>query len=390
MSWKNKYRSVIIGIASLMMISGCEKERGHHHEAASDSIALAWLVRSPGEVVFSRQTTIPFGDTFASDSVVLYGIIVPDERRTDFISARFSGRVEKLYVHFPNQYVKQGQKLMDIYSPEITTTLGEHQLLFSMDSGATLTQESRKRLLLLGVPSVLIEQTERTGIIPDRIPVYSPYSGYIIAVNEAVSERPSKTGMTAMDRGSPRQKPTQSSPVLLEGSYVIAGQTLFAVNDGSEIVALISTDPSTANALNAGQEITVQSESDRSVRHQGKVSLIEPALQTDQRLINIRVDLPNRNGQLKFNSLVTATLGFRSSGGSLPAACVYDLGQKSIVWVKAGTVDSVNIFTPRIVQVGVTANGVTEILSGLRIGEEVASQAGMLSDREGIIRTGTE
>lgn len=389
MKRKSKYYASIIILAAAFIVS-CEEKRAPGAEVEIDSVALNWLMHSPAEAVFSSQETVMFGDSQASGNITLEGIIVPDERRSNIISVRFGGRVEKLYVRFPNQFVKQGQKLMEIYSPEITSALSEHLLLYSIDSASSLLKESRTRLSLLGISPGIITECERTKAIPDRFPVYSAYTGYVMTVDNPAQFAPAETGMSSMQNGSmgqTEQTRAQSSLLLREGSYVVAGQPLFAINDGSSVIALMSVDSDLAKEIKVGGAVDVQSEIDPALRLQGTVSLLEPVLQTGQKFLNVRVEVPNGNGKLKFNSIVTANVTRTSSGSNLPASCVYDLGRRSIVWVQTSVIDSVNVFTPRVVMTGVSDEGRIEITAGLNKGERVALQAGLLSDREGIIKT---
>lgn len=389
MKRKSKYHTALC-LFTAVLIAACEEKHAPGSEVVVDSAALNWLIHSPAEVVFSKQETVTFGDSQTTNKIVLEGIIVPDERRTNIVSVRFGGRVEKLYVRFPNQFVKQGQKLMEIYSPEITSVISEHLLLYSIDSASSLVNESRTRLTLLGIAKGIVTQCERTNIIPDRFPVFSPYSGYVTTVDNAIQSAPVESGMKSMNGGSMEQTgeaPVQSSLLLREGSYVVAGQPLFAINDGSSLIALLSLDAGMATEMKIGGAVAIQSEIDPALSVQGTISLVEPVLQPGQKFLNIRVEVPNENGKLKFNSLITANVLRGSAGSNLPASCVYDLGRRSIVWVQESVVDSVSVFTPRVVMTGVSNGGRIEIISGLHNGERVALQAGLLSDREGIIIT---
>ena len=55
----------------------------------------------------------------------LFGAIEPDEGNIAALTARFSGRIEILIVNFTGQRVKKGEKLGEIYSPELMTAQQE-------------------------------------------------------------------------------------------------------------------------------------------------------------------------------------------------------------------------------------------------------------------------
>ena len=53
--------------------------------------------------------------------VEAFGTVDYDTRLVNTISARVSGRIEKLYVKYRYQHVMKGERIMDIYSPELLT-----------------------------------------------------------------------------------------------------------------------------------------------------------------------------------------------------------------------------------------------------------------------------
>ncbi len=55
----------------------------------------------------------------------LQGKVEPDERNIAELTARFGGRIEKLFVNYTGQRVSKGQKLATIYSPELVTAQKE-------------------------------------------------------------------------------------------------------------------------------------------------------------------------------------------------------------------------------------------------------------------------
>ncbi|WP_431210242.1 efflux RND transporter periplasmic adaptor subunit [Puia sp. P3] len=47
------------------------------------------------------------------------GAVGYDMRRVSTIAARVSGRIERLYVHYRYQHVHAGERIMELYSPEL-------------------------------------------------------------------------------------------------------------------------------------------------------------------------------------------------------------------------------------------------------------------------------
>lgn len=64
--------------------------------------------------------TITAIDSTLSGEINL-GTVAYDPNSAVNIAARISGRIEKIYVNFKYQRINKGQKLFDLYSPELLT-----------------------------------------------------------------------------------------------------------------------------------------------------------------------------------------------------------------------------------------------------------------------------
>lgn len=396
---KNKYHSPVTVLAIALMallMNACHKHKGADSAGKEDTTGIAFLAASPSEVVLSQQATIRFGEPEGYDSVALRGYIIPDERRTNVVSARVNGRVEKLYVRFPGEYIRKGQKLLDLYSPELTTAISEFLFLSKKDSLSPLTLDSKKKLLLLGLTSGQLDGIAKIGTAPQYISLYSPFEGYLVnPENESMrssAEQPGlpMTGTMNNMGGSDRQQTPASSGELREGSYVVSGQSLFHINDAQVVAARMSVPVAAQALITAGIPVKVTSELRRGEILSGTVYAIEPVITPEQRFVFARVTLANSKQDLMFNSLVNAVLPLEREGQPhrLPASCVMDLGKREIVWVKTNTINGSGVFVPRVVSTGVEQNGFIEIISGIQTGEEIALQSGLMTDRESIIETG--
>src|SRR5690606_28616018 len=99
------------------------------------------------------------------------------------IAARFGGRIEKLYVKFNNQYVKQGDKILDIYSPDLRTFQEEHLFLLHSNADKNLIEKSTEKLRLLGITKKQIAQLEKNGTVALTVSIFSPANGYVFFNN---------------------------------------------------------------------------------------------------------------------------------------------------------------------------------------------------------------
>ena len=112
---------------------------------------LANVIKAPNQsVVSSIKTTKPVYKSVPL-SVEAVGIVTYDTRNIYTISARVSGRLEKIYLKYEFQPLRKGQKIAEIYSPELITAQRELLYLIENDPGNDdLIESAKSRLMLLG------------------------------------------------------------------------------------------------------------------------------------------------------------------------------------------------------------------------------------------------
>lgn len=346
---------------------------------------------SPSKQVLSRQATVKLQSGINGDIIKAQGYITTDPNRNKSVAARFSGRIEKLYVKFSNQYVKQGDKIMDIYSPDLRTFQEEHLFILKSNNENSLIEKSREKLRLLGVTDNQITQLEKNGLVALTISVFSPTNGYVFfseqsqQPNSGTKNNPAMNSMNMKQNTNNEASYASSVSQIREGIYVNEGQTLFSVNDLQEVWALISVSNQNANQIHENQPVEIVSENNPSKTLNGNVALIEQTFEeASQRFARIRIVLPNPNNSLKINSLVTAQFALSDSKNlQVPSSAVYKTGLTAYVWVKTDTTrNGTGIFQLRKVMAEASNNGMTTIKSGLFPDEEIAKEAGVMTDSE--------
>lgn len=346
---------------------------------------------SPNKQVLSNQATVKLQLGSDGKAINAQGFIVPVQNHNLSVAARFGGRIEKLYIKFSNQYVRQGDKIMDIYSPELRTFQEEHLFLLKSSSENSLIEKSREKLRLLGVTGSQIAQLEKSGTVALSVSVYSPVDGYVFFNAQSIQDNTISKSISSMNTMSMQQNSSNESPYaasasqIREGMYVNEGQTLFSVNDLKEVWALVSVSNQNLNQIHENQSVEIISENNPSKTLKGKVLLIEQTFEeTSQRFARVRIVLPNTNNLLKINSLVTAHFALSSNKNlQVPSTAVYRTGLNTYVWVRTDTTrNGTGIFQARKVITGSGNNGRTTIKSGISSDEEIALQAGLMTDSE--------
>ena len=349
---------------------------------------------SPNQQVLSRQATVKLQLGNDGKTIKAQGYIVPAQNHNLSVAARFGGRIEELYVKFSNQYVKQGDKIMDIYSPELRTFQEEHLFLLNSNIENTLIQKSREKLRLFGITESQITQLEESGTVALIISIYSPANGYVffnaqlLQANTTSKSASESTSMSMQQNSSNESSYASSISQIREGMYINEGQSLFSVNNLQEVWALLSISNQDLNQIQENQTVEIISENNPSKTLKGKVALIEQTFEeASQRFVRVRIVLPNTNNSLKINSLVTADIALSKSDDlQVPSTAVYKTGLNAYVWVKTDTTrNGTGIFQVRKIITGAGNNGKITIRSGLSPDEEIALQAGLMTDSETFI-----
>ena len=371
MNTKKKSGNIIFLLLPFILFSACrQKENKQHHANENRQPSISAQIASPNKQVLSRQATVKL------------------QSGSDGKTMKAQGRIEKLHVKFSNQYVKQGEKIMDIYSPQLRTFQEEHLFLSKSNTENTLIQRSREKLRLLGITVSQLTQLEKKGTVALTVSVYSPVNGYVYFDAPSIQENTTLKNAAAMSMQQNTNNESSyaaSNSQVREGMYVNEGQTLFSVNDLQEVWAVVSVSTQYLNQVHENQTVKIVSESNPLIILNGKVALIEQTFEeASQRFARVRIVLRNTNNSLKINSLVTANFALSDRTNlQVPSSAVYKTGLNAYVWVKTDTTQSgTGIFQLRKVITGSGNNGMTIIKSGVLPVEEIALQAGLMTDSE--------
>ncbi|MEO8088099.1 MAG: efflux RND transporter periplasmic adaptor subunit [Bacteroidota bacterium] len=375
--------------------TSANKMEGMDMNTSADST----LVRFANETyhsIISDQKSVKAVMNNLNDTIIANGIISFDARRNNKIAVRSGGRIEKLYIKYNYQHVSKGDKILDLYSPELSTFEDEYLYLLKNNSDKTLLENSKQKLLLFGLSESQISLLEKSGNSTQTISIYSPYSGYVLFnLNDnsrttsmsSSSASPGMGGMGGAAKSSPQNYSSTNNEQIREGMYVNKGQTLFAVNDFKEVWAVISIDSKQQTKIKVDGVVKIKSEvAEENVT--AKINFIEPYFEDGSRYSRVRVYLSNQKNLFKLNSFITAQFNFSLNALLIPSAAILDLGNKKVVWLKTGTIENgKNIYKVHIVGTGVASKYFTEIISGLSADDEVASDAGYLLDSEGLVNS---
>ncbi len=354
-----------------------------------------WNTLPTNRTVISTQKAIEPVENNMNFAFRGNGYIAFDWRRNRKVPVRIGGRIERLYVKYNYQYVRKGEKILELYSPEINTYIEEF-LYVNRGNDTILQNKAKQKLLLLGLTPAQIKQIAHTGLASFTISIYSPFEGYVL-FNPSGSSGMNKTGNATAGMGSGMNAGAGSSPSnpptvlsdnsIREGMYVSKDQTLFWINDFKEVWGIVAFTKENEKYIRKGLPVTVTSELFPEKPFPTTIQLMEQIYQGGQKFTQARVYLPNASGILKQNSLITATVSIPVKSVMIPASSVYYLGKIAIVWVRTGiTKEGSGIFQSRVVRIGHRDGNKVEILEGLNTNEVIAKDAGYMADSETIIK----
>jgi len=137
------------------------------------------------EQLFSVQTVKVKQQTL-SHSKKNYGFVKADEARVHDISPRFGGYVEKIYADKIYKYVKKGEALVTVYSPEVYKAKEDYLNSYNYTKAKKnkgMLRSAKLKLELLGISQQEIEAVLKNKNISQNTTLYAPISGYIFQKN---------------------------------------------------------------------------------------------------------------------------------------------------------------------------------------------------------------
>jgi Cu(I)/Ag(I) efflux system membrane fusion protein len=285
-----------------------------------------------------------------------------DEKRLVTISPKIGGWVEDLYVDFTGAYVKKGQPLLTIYSPELVSTQEEYLVALKAkegfmkspfpevaSSGNTLAESARRRLKLWDISDDQIKALEQSGQPRKTLTLYSPYEGFLL-------ER-----------------------MVYKGMNVMPGTALFKLADLSVVWIYADIYEYELPLIRLGQVASVKLAYLPAETFTGKVIYIYPSLDPKTRTAKVRLEFPNPKGRLKPEMYADVNLKIDLGEKlAVPEEAIIDTGIRQVAFIDKGS----GYFEPREVKLGVKVDQYYEVIEGLKPGERVVTSANFLIDSE--------
>ena len=303
-----------------------------------------------------------------SRTIRAVGTIQIDERAQRTVSPRFEGWIQRLHVGITGQFVKRGQALMEVYSPDLVAAQQEYVVAIKgvtalKDAGPemqanmrNLVEGSLQRLRNWDIDEEDLARLREEGKPRNAITLRSPVSGVVL-------EKPAVQGMRFMP-----------------------GEMLYKIADLSAVWLLADVFEQDIGLVRPGQIAKVRVNAYPDKTFQGRVAFVYPTVTPETRTARARIEMGNPGLLLKPAMYASVELSAGEGRGkrlSVPDSAVLDSGTRQIVLVRRAE----GLFEPREVKLGMRGDGYVEVIEGVKEGEEIVVSANFLIDAESNLKT---
>ena len=278
----------------------------------------------------------------ANKIVQLTGKVQTDEKQVFSQTSHIPGRIESLSVNFTGEYIRKGQVLASVYSPELVTAQKELFEAYRIkDSQPALYQAAREKLTNWKLTGSQIDKILEQGKVREQLPIYADISGIVIEKSVNL------------------------------GDYIRKGSVLYKIADLSRLWILFDLHETDIPWVRVGSKVTYTVQSIPGETFEGKISFIDPVIDPITRVAKARLSVYNKDLKLKPEMFVNGSVESTISDSLLviPKSAVLWTGPRSIVYIKKQGASGVS-FELREVVLGPSLGNSYVIKEGLEEGEE--------------------
>jgi Cu(I)/Ag(I) efflux system membrane fusion protein/cobalt-zinc-cadmium efflux system membrane fusion protein len=297
-----------------------------------------------------------------SNDIRATGNVDFDQRLISYVQVRFPGYIRQVYANAPYQYVRKGQPLFTIYSPELVATQQEYLLarqnqkalsastVDGVASGAAaLTAAAEQRLAQWEISKSELNKLKTGGKPITDLTIESPVSGYITEYNA------------------------------LPNMFVQPSTRLYTVADLSQVWVYAQVFQDDVGRLNPGDRAQITMDAYPGKVFSGRIDQILPQVDLATRTVRVRLVIANPGLKLKPGMFVNVDLK-APMGRALvvPASAVLQSGSRQLVFLYQGD----GRIEPKEVTLGPSTDQGFVVLSGLKAHQRIVTSANFLIDSE--------
>ncbi len=277
------------------------------------------------------------------------GYVGYDEDRLHHVHLRVSGWIERLGVTSAGDPVRDGQVLLELYSPEIVNA--QEELLLALRSGEkALLRAARRKLEALGLKSVQVSELERSGKASRTVPIRSHRDGYV------------------------------SHLMVRHGMFVKPETEVLSIGQLDTVWITAEVFERQSSWVKPGDPVEIRLEAWPDRTWEGRVDYVYPVLDASSRTTRVRIRVPNGDEALRPNMYASVRLLPDAGAPTLviPREALIRTGRMQRVVCALGN----GRFLSVQVRTGREAGDWVEVLDGLSEGDLIVTSAQFLIDSE--------
>ena len=245
-------------------------------------------------------------------------------------------------VNFTGEYIKQGQIIAYIYSPDLVTAQEE---LFEArkvaDTQPQFFNAAKEKLKNWKLSDNQIAQILQSGTVKEELPIHADVSGYV------------------------------TEKMVNLGDYVNKGKALYQIANLNSVWVLFDIYESDMPWVRKGDEVVFTIPSLPGENFKGRISYIDPVINPMTRVAKARIEIGNTGLRLKPEMFASGTVKAKqpiaSEAITIPKSAVMWTGERSVVYIKNTTSNGVN-FVLRDVTLGPSLGNGFIVKEGLQEG----------------------
>lgn len=327
-----------------------------------DEGGASGVVTVDGSVLQSMNVKMEFvKKRKISSAIYTNGTLETDERKEFAVTTKFTGWIEKLYINYTGQKVRKGQKLVDIYSPELVAAQQELLTALNYESSVNsstkgeMINNAKRKLELFDISDADINNIIQTKKINKYMTLYAPFNGTVLSKN------------------------------VLEGEMIKAGKEIIKIADLTNLWLKADIYESELEKVSLGSKAEISFSYNPDKTYSGKITFIYPTVNLNTRTVTVRIDIKNNNNELKPSMFGNVIIRGKETGEvpTIPETAVIRSGKRNIVILSLGD----GKFKPVEIKLGLYADGIYQVLTGLKVNDPIVTSGQFMIDSESSLRS---
>lgn len=320
------------------------------------------LTLSESQIQLANVRTMKINSSGFKTSKILNGRLLADENRSEVISARYAGRIDRLFIKETGRQVSKGQALYQIYSEQLQTLQQDYLLQLKQVAAfpsekiyQSMRDAAKNKLRLFGYTDAQIQALNQGSALKPLLTVYSRSSGIVKELNVS------------------------------EGQYLSEGSQVMKLESFDQLWLEMDIYPSEIQEIKTGTKVNFTVNGIQDKEQSAMIDFISPEMNASTQILKARAVVSN-SGLMQPGMQVSVFLpkAEMTSALSLPLEAVIRDERGAHVWVKTGE----NTFSPKMVRTGDEDQDRILIVSGLENSSEVVISGAYLLSSEFILKKG--